>query len=86
MVKYNDVLTKQYKNAEIEVVIEDDVITTAKVYVDGQCVVCTDILTDKGEDVHFNRNNLSSVYALMQEDVDKMWDENFKAVTAKTEA
>lgn len=86
MVKYNDVLTKQYKNAEIEVVIEDDVITTAKVYVDGQCVGCTDIWTDKGEDVPFNRNNLSAVYALMQEDVDKMWDENFKAVTAKTEA
>ena len=25
-----------YKNAEIEVVVEDDIITTAKVYMDGE--------------------------------------------------
>lgn len=84
--KYNDVLTHQYKNADIEIVVEDDVITTAKVYIDGKCVVCTDVLTDKGEDIPFNRTNLSAVYELMRTDVDKMWEENFKAVTAKENA
>ena len=80
--KYNDVFTHPYKNSEIEVVVEDDIITTAKVFIDKECVVCTDVLTDKGEDIPFNRTNLHAVYELMKTDVDKMWEENFKAVTA----
>ena len=35
-----------YKNAEIEVIIEDDIITTAKVYMDGECVFADDTFTD----------------------------------------
>ena len=40
--KFNGVITDNHKNAEIEIVVEDDVITTAKVYMDGECVYRTD--------------------------------------------
>ncbi len=36
--KYNDVLNRHYKNADIEIVVEDDVITTAKIFIDNKCV------------------------------------------------
>jgi hypothetical protein len=79
--KYNDVLTRSYKNAEIEIVVEDDVITTAKVFIDNDCVACDDITTDKGEDVKYNRANYEKVMEMMQGFVDSVWEKNVAVVT-----
>lgn len=81
--KYNDVLTRQYKNTEIEVVIEDDAITMGRIYLDGRCIDVGEFYTDKGEDVPFTRTNFDNVLNQLKEVVDVMWDANFRAVTAE---
>lgn len=61
-----------YKNAEIEVIVEDDIITTAKVYMDGECVFANDTFTDgNGKELNFTQKNLSSVRRFCMEIVDK---------------
>ena len=61
-----------YKNAEIEVVVEDDIITTAKVYMDGECVFADDTFTDgNGKELKFIQKNLSSVRRFCMRIVDK---------------
>ena len=61
-----------YKNAEIEVVVEDDIITTAKVYMDGECVFANDTFTDgNGKDLKFTQKNLTAVRRFCMEIVDK---------------
>lgn len=61
-----------YKNAEIEVIIEDDVITTAKVYMDGECVFADDTLTDgNGKELKFTQKNLNAVRKFCMAIVDK---------------
>lgn len=79
--KYNDVITRSYKNAEIEIVVEDDVITTAKTYIDGKCVSCDDITTADGKDVAYSRANYEQVLAMCKADIDLRWEENFAAIT-----
>lgn len=81
MTKYNDVLIRPYKNTEIEVVVEDDVITTTKVFLDGKCLVCNDITTDTGEDVPYNKANLEKVLDMAREYVDAVWEENVTHIT-----
>ena len=61
-----------YKNAEIEVIIEDDVITTAKVYMDGECVFANDTFTDgDGNDLRYTQRNINSVRKFCMAIVDK---------------
>lgn len=79
--KYNDVLTRPYKNAEIEIVVEDDIITTTKVFIDNKCVACDDITTEDGKDVPYNRANYEKVMEIAREYVDAVWEENFTFVT-----
>lgn len=81
MTKYNDVLIRLYKNTEIEIVVEDDVITTSKVFLDGKCLVCNDITTDKGEDVPYNKANLEKVLDMAKGFVDMVWEENVTHIT-----
>lgn len=81
MTKYNDVLIRPYKNTEIEVVVEDDVITTTKVFLDDVCLVCNDITTDKGEDVPYNKANLEKVLDMAKGFVDMVWEENVTHIT-----
>lgn len=80
--KYNDVLKRYYKNAEIEIVVEDDVITTAKVFIDNKCVSSKDIYMGGGMDMPYSREHLNAVVDSMKEEVDEMWEENFKLATA----
>ena len=82
MIKFDDILSTNYKHAEIVVVVEEDVITTAKVFVDKECVSCEDITTDKGEDVPFNRENYDKVVDMMKADVDALWEQAFAIATA----
>ena len=61
-----------YKNAEIEVIIEDDVITTAKVYMDGECVFANDTFADgDGNDLRYTQRNINSVRKFCMSIVDK---------------
>ena len=61
-----------YKNAEIEVIIEDDVITTAKVYMDGECVFANDTFADgDGNDLRYTQRNINSVRKFCMAIVDK---------------
>ena len=54
--------TFNYKNAEIELVVEDDIITTAKVYMDGECVFADDTFTDTdGRDLKYTPKNRTAV-------------------------
>ena len=79
---YSDVLVRPYKNAEIEIVVEDDAITTGKVFLDNQCVN-SDFFTDEnGNDIPYTRDNYEKVFGLMKMFVDKMWEDNFALATA----
>lgn len=78
----DNVFKRDYKHANIEVVVEDDIITTARIFVDEHCQQVTDITTDKGEDVPFNKANLEATYELMKADVDVMWEECYRVATA----
>jgi hypothetical protein len=61
-----------YKNAEIELVVEDDVITTAKVYMDGECVYADDTLTDEnGKDLKYTPKNRTAVVRMCAMMVDR---------------
>ena len=61
-----------YKYAEIEVIVEDDIITTAKVYMDGECVFANDTFTDgNGKELNFTQKNLTAVRRFCMEIVDK---------------
>ena len=61
-----------YKNAEIEVIIEDDVITTVKVYMDGECVFADETITDgDGNDLKYTQRNINSVRKFCMAIVDK---------------
>jgi len=64
--------TFNYKNAEIELVVEDDVITTAKVYMDGECAFADDSLTDEnGKDLRYTPKNRTAVVKFCMAIVDK---------------
>ena len=61
-----------YKNAEIEVIIEDDIITTAKVYMDGECVFADETITDgDGKELKYTQRNINSVRKFCMAIVDK---------------
>lgn len=76
--EYNDVITRYYKNATIEIVVEDDAITTGKVFVDNECVDVRELTTSDGGDVAFTRANYDAVLDELKDIVDVMWEENFK--------
>lgn len=61
-----------YKKAEIQIVVEDDVITTAKVFMDGECVFADDTITDEnGKDLAYNSANKIAVIKMCANIIDK---------------
>ena len=60
-----------YKNAEIEVIIEDDVITTSRITMDGECVNVADITDENGNDVSYTPKNRTAVVKMCMEFIDK---------------
>lgn len=69
--KYDGVLTRHYKNAEMEVIIEDDMITTIKAYIDGKCVYCPDV----ADNISYNRKNVETAFNDIRKEVDKQFAE-----------
>lgn len=70
--KMNNSFTRNYKGTEIEIVVEDDAITTARVFKNGECVVCDDTITDgDGKDLPFNAKNYYAVLKMVMDCVDE---------------
>lgn len=69
--KYDGVLTRHYKNAEMEVIIEDDMITTIKAYIDGKCVYCPDV----ADNISYNRKNVETAFNDIRKEVDRQFSE-----------
>ena len=57
--------TREVNGLEIVAIVEDNVITTAKVYKDGEFLTCEDIMTGEGEDVPYTEGNLNAVFKYM---------------------
>ena len=75
-------LNYNYKNATISVIVEDDCITTAKTYIGGELIDCYDIVKDDGSDVPFCKANLLKVVNDCRSDIDAMWEDEVKQITA----
>ena len=72
----NKDFTTPYKNAEIVIVVEDDLITTSKIFIDGECVGCSEVATKTNPDgAPFTKANYDQVLATCKAEVDKMFDE-----------
>lgn len=71
--------TFNYKNAEIEIVVEDDVITTSRVTMDGECVNVADITDENGNDVPYTPKNRTAVVKMCMEFIDKELAEDGRA-------
>lgn len=63
---YNGAIPTKYKNAEISIIVEDDEITTAMVFMDGECVYRTDDIN-----LPFNGKNNSEIKRMCRAIVDK---------------
>lgn len=69
--KYDGVLTRHYKNAEMEVIVEDDMITTIKAYIDGECVYCPEV----ADNIIYNRKNIEIAFNDIRNEVDRQFTE-----------
>jgi hypothetical protein len=67
MEKFSIVFTREYNGVEYEVVVEDDVITTGKAYVNDECVIALDDLTlEDGSDIPYTYGNLNKTFAFLR--------------------
>ena len=55
----------KHKGFEVELIVEDDIITTAKVYMAGKCVNTYDIYDGEDKEVPYSRENLNKVYRMV---------------------
>ena len=78
---FDYVFERTYKNAEIEIVVEDNAITMGRIYIDGKCVDVREFTTDKGEDVPFNSKNYDTILDQLKAEVDVYWEDNFVKIT-----
>ena len=63
--------TREHKGAEIIIVVEDDIITTSKIYnKNGECVEVNDITDENGNDVVFSAKNYYAVLDMAKANVD----------------
>ena len=69
--KYNGTIPTTYKNAEINIIVEDDEITTAMVFMDGECVYRTDDFN-----LPFNSKSNAEVKKMCRAIVDKELEED----------
>ena len=67
----NIIRTYNHKNAEIVAIIEDDVITTSRITMDGECVNVADITDENGNDVSYTPKNRTAVVKMCMEFIDK---------------
>ena len=71
------VFTPVYKNAEIEIVVEDDIITTAKIYMDGEFAYGGEVENENYPNgLPFNGKNYHAIKVLCAKQIDKMLAED----------
>ena len=56
---------RKHKGYAVELVVEDDIITTAKVYIAGKCVNTYDIYDREDKELPYTRKNLNEVYRMV---------------------
>ena len=56
---------RKHKGYEVELVVEDDIITTARVYMAGKCINTYDIYDGEGKELPYIRKNLNEVYRMV---------------------
>lgn len=67
---------KSYKNCVIEVVVEDDLVTTTKVIRDGEVIAFICLSSDKNENgVSVCKESIDNAFAIGKESVDVAFDE-----------
>lgn len=69
-----------YKNASVTIIVEDDCITTAKIYIGGAMVDSFDVLTKDGKDVPFSRATINEVKKMCRDSIDSKWNEDLVAL------
>ncbi len=74
------IFKKKYKNADYEVIVEEDCITTAKIYIDGELVQMQEYSLNDGNDVPFNKKNLDKICSAVKNAIDEEWDKNFSEI------
>jgi len=75
------VFKRTYKNAEYELIIEEDCITTSKIYIDGELAQMQEYSLENGGDVPYSKKAVEDIYKTIKEDIDRMWEENFNAIS-----
>lgn len=75
------VFKNEYKNAEFEVIVEDDAITTSKVYIDGFLIQLKEWSLGDGKELPFSKKNLDKVYEEVKKDINEEWERNFNSIT-----
>ena len=56
---------RKHKGYEVELVVEDDIITTARVYMAGKCVNTYDIYDGADKELPYARKYLNEVYRMV---------------------
>ena len=77
---FNQSFNYGYKNAEIELVVEDDVITTAKIFMDGECEVVSEVTDINGNDLMFTPKNRKAVVEHFAKQIDALLEEDGREV------
>lgn len=75
--------SRHYLNADYEVIIEDDAITTSKIYMDGELVASHEYSLEDGSDVPLNRKNLDFVYDEIRAEIKERIDKDIEIIAAR---
>lgn len=70
--------TRHYKNAELEIVCEDDTLTTARIFIGGDFHGCYDINGDEG--VANTKKNIDEVFNNLKLEVDKEFEKTLASI------
>ena len=75
----NTTFTRDYKNCTIDLIVEDDTITTAKVILDGEIMDFISIQAKDSEDgLPVCAKNIEKAFAIGQKAVDVVFDDCLK--------
>ena len=71
MAELDLIINQEYKGAEIEIIVEDNFITTAKIYMDGECEDVIDVYNDKHPNgLPFQKKFLNPLYKQIKDRID----------------
>lgn len=75
--KFNGTIPYTYKYAKIQLIVEDDIISTIKIFMDGEMAYYDDTITDiKGNELKFTKRNCDAVRKFCENIIDKELEED----------